>query len=157
MNIKKVVPQFELRYDEEAADHFVKVTEWLRATGMDAEYEIILPQPNQLLLDFDVPENEFYSTDRWTQFVTAATTLAETYGGANIEEKWTTSKSGNCHCIITVPGVTFTPFEAAAWQAAFGSDPKREALHIKSLVMGSKNPNLLIERKKAPLLLGDGQ
>lgn len=145
-----VVPVFELDYREEAKDHFVKVSEWLKNTGMDKDFEIVLPKPNQILLDYDMPKEKFDHGYAWEQFVTAIVTLREAYNliESEIDEKWTISKSGNTHCIITVPErIVFQPFEVAAWQAAFGSDPKREALHIKSLVMGSKNPNLLIERK----------
>jgi hypothetical protein len=149
----KFAPQFELRYEEEAKDHVVKVTEWLKATGMDAEWEIVVAKPNQLLLDYDIPFKKFYPV----AFETAMKTMEEAYNlsYSDIGIQWTESKSGNRHGIITFPDrVQFSPMEAAAWQAAAGSDPKREALHIKSVVLGSKNPNLLIERKKVQALLG---
>jgi hypothetical protein len=46
--------------------------------------------------------------------------------------------------------------ERIAWQAAFGSDPKREALHLLSVSRGELNPILLFMRKpeKQKLLTG---
>ena len=150
-------PEFEIRYDEEAKDHLIKVNAWLKATGMDAEWEALVAEPNQLFFDFDVP----FDTHFAGQMSTVEKTIQEVYGfkywGEEVTTQDTHSKSGNKHTILTFKTVQFAPMEAAAWQAAGGSDHKREALHIKSIIMGSKNPNILIERKmpEQKLLKGD--
>ena len=142
------MPEFDLRYGIEAKDHFVKVSEWLVSVGMDKEWEVVLPKPNQLFLDYDFPD-KMSATPR---LETVLKTIEETYNLSydNIQQTWTVSKSGNLHCVITLPdGIQMHPFQIAAWQAAAGSDHKRESLHVKSIAMGSKNPNLLVERKQA--------
>lgn len=154
-------PQFELSYEVEAKDHLVKVNDWLKATGMDAEWEVILPQSNQLFLDYDSSLGEYfpeknagdelpYLVNAPESYSSAMKTMEEAYNVAAYAMKFkiTVSKSRHQHCVVTFPEhIKFSPMEAAAWQAAAGSDPKREALHIKSILMGSKNPNLLIEKK----------
>ena len=49
------------------------------------------------------------------------------------------------------------PLAIRFWRAAFGSDPKREALHLLSVSRDELNPILLFMRKPAEQkLLGDG-
>jgi hypothetical protein len=43
-----------------------------------------------------------------------------------------------------------TVIERIAWQAAFGSDGKREALCLLSVANGVKNPIVLFQRKDRP-------
>lgn len=157
MPSKTLIPVFEMDYRDEASDHFEKVAEWLRNTGLINDWEILIPKPNQLLLDYDQPFNDQYPMlGVPDQFITAMTVIIEAYkiDFMDIKTEYTKSKSGNTHCIVTLPeNVQLEPMTCAAWQAAAGSDPKREALHMKSIIMGSKNPNLLIEQKKKVLLL----
>jgi hypothetical protein len=54
----------------------------------------------------------------------------------------TKSKGGGTHIVIGLP-VEIEDIERVAWQAAFGSDGKREALNILRVKRGIKNPILL--------------
>jgi hypothetical protein len=65
------------------------------------------------------------------------------------------SKSGNVHVVINLP-IPMHATKRVAWQAAFGSDPKREALHLLSIARREKNPILLYNRKKPQLMLTEG-
>ena len=56
------------------------------------------------------------------------------------------SKGGNTHCVLRFKQ-PLPVVERIAWQAAFGSDLKREALHLLSVKLGDKNPILLFMRK----------
>src|SRR6266849_3659421 len=106
------VPQFVLDYREEAKDHFVKITEWLKMTGLDAEWEIVLPKPNQLFLDFDTKADKWLEAVAPDRFYTAMLALQEAYGlyVGDIKESFSRSKSGNAHCIVTLPErIQFSP------------------------------------------------
>jgi len=151
-------PRCELDYRIEAKDHLVKVNDWLKQTGLDEKWKAITPEPNQLFIDYDISVGDYfddkvpgdelpYGVCLPEAYSSAYCTLAEAYPEAVIQQRFTMSKSGKQHLVVTVTGVEFNKFERIAWQTAFGSDPKREALHIKSTLMGSLNPNILIERK----------
>ena len=58
------------------------------------------------------------------------------------------SKGGNTHALVRLT-VPMDVYERIAWQAAFGSDPKREALHLLSVSRGELNPILLFVKKQA--------
>ena len=60
--------------------------------------------------------------------------------------KASVSKGGNTHVIVHLRSA-MDILERIAWQAAFGSDPKREALHLLSVSRGELNPILLFMRK----------
>lgn len=155
-------PEFELRYEEEAKDHLLKVNQWLNSMNMAQDWEAITAKPNQLFLDYDTPVGRYFKNAEPGDILphggdsgggkteTVWRTMEEAY---NIEAhaftfRWTVSKSGHYHCVVTLPDhVKLSPMEAAAWQAAAGSDHKREALHMKSVVLGSSNPNILIEKR----------
>jgi hypothetical protein len=75
------------------------------------------------------------------------------------------SKGGNTHVLVHL-NKDMPIIERVAWQAAFGSDPMREALHLLSISRNDLNPILLFMRKpeaqkllgepEAQKLLGDG-
>lgn len=65
--------------------------------------------------------------------------------GFNIKQ--TTSKSGNKHIYVRLEK-PITATERLVFQAALGSDPKREILSLARLKRGEPNPTLLFEVKK---------
>jgi len=66
------------------------------------------------------------------------------------------SKGGNTHVLVHLSR-DMSILERVAWQGAFGSDPKREALHLLSISRDELNPILLFMRKpEAQKLLGGG-
>ena len=133
-------------------DHATAAGAYLVAKGL-TNWEVVLPDDNMLMLDYDakvydgtLPE-VFYQT---LGIFEQAQDYPKTY--FVISE----SKGGNTHCVVhsekPMPIV-----ERIAWQAAFGSDLKREALHLLSVALGDKNPILLFMRKPEPQkLLRDG-
>lgn len=60
----------------------------------------------------------------------------------------TPSKSGNLHVTIHLLDTTMNVVERIAWQAAFGSDPKREMLGLLRVALGSSPyPVLFFEKE----------
>lgn len=123
------------------SDHKAYVDNYLVTSGEAAEWEVVLPKANQLLLDFDQPFP--FASDK---FAPVFSMLKERFKGAAVGETMYKSRSGNTHFIIELPE-SICDLERVAWQAAFGSDPKREAGHLLSLNRGDTNPILLIMRK----------
>jgi len=126
-------------------DHAKYAEQYLRDTGMDDKWRVVVADDNTLMLDYD---NRPYDGSLPDQFYVVLGIFDEVVGGDNYFEH-SASKGGNTHCVIH----TSTPLpivERIAWQAAFGSDPKREALHLLSVSRGELNPILLFMRKTEP-------
>lgn len=123
---------------EPGKDHQAFVQARLESEGLSNDFEIVLPKPNQLQLDYDSPRMP-------DQFDIALGILLEAYdGGADYHT--TISKSGNTHVTIDLP-VDIDDVTRVAWQAIFGSDYRREGLSLKAIKRGQLNTILLIERK----------
>ena len=119
-------------------DHAAVVRQRLQDAGEDKDWEVVLATDTTLLLDYDSPNVP-------EQFYTVLTVLDATMGrGCGF--KFYNSRSGNKHVIVTLPS-PLTVVERIAWQAAFGSDCKRESLHLLSIARGDTNLNLLVMRK----------
>lgn len=130
-------------------DHAVYARQWLVDNGYN-NFEVVIATDSQLFLDYD-------RTTLPPEFGTAMNILKQTL---NVEEdlpyELSTSKSGNLHVIVELP--YYMPIaRRIAWQAAFGSDPKREALHLLSLSKHELNPILLYNKKKPQKLLSEGE
>lgn len=126
-------------------DHKQYVENYLVGRGEAEQWEVVLPKSNQLQLDYDQPF-PFYPP----HFHDVMGMLKERFPTHLVPEAVTarvySSRSGNTHYVIDLPeGISDT--ERTAWQAVFGSDPKREAGHLLSLIRGDVNPMLLIMRK----------
>ena len=133
-------------------DHKTAAEAYLIAKGF-TEWEVVLPDEKMLMLDYDdqprgaapfLPEQFFETLEILEQLPGQGN---QTYYKASM------SKGGNTHVIVHLTH-PMPIVERIAWQAAFGSDHKREALHLLSVALGDKNPILLFMRKKAePKLL----
>ena len=127
-------------YSEEIkVDHAETVKERIREQGLEDQFEILLPKPNELQIDYDqhdIPDQFFEMLDVLKQ--TAAPNEI-------IEYAVRKSRSGNLHVSIFLP-YTLSSVERIAWQAIFGSDCKREALSLCGVALGHKNPTLLVEK-----------
>lgn len=144
------------------ADHYTEKTQvdhaswsrqWLADNGFSEQYEVIVAEDYQLMLDYDrttIPQQFDVTMSILRQAI-----LAEGITDAVSYEVYE-SKSGNIHVIITLP-YPMHAIERVAWQGAFGSDPKREALHLLSIARRESNPILLYQRKKPQLLLSTGE
>ena len=129
-------------------DHAQAAEEFLRQAHLDDKWQVIVADDKMLMLDYDGRPYEPYEGSLPEQFYVALGIFDSAVGSNNYSET-TPSKGGNTHCVIH----TEKPMpivERIAWQAAFGSDPKREALHLLSVSRGELNPILLFMRKPVP-------
>lgn len=102
----------------------------------DYGLKVVLPAENELQLDIDTPE-------QMAQYE-AQLPLLRNFMMVR-ETKRTKSFSGNDHIYLACPGLTFTPSERIALQAALGSDPKRELLSMARAKFSNKPATLFFE------------
>jgi len=133
-------------------DHALAAEEFLRQAHFDDRWQVIVADDRKLMLDYD---NRPYDGTLPEQFYTILGIFDQVVGSDNYFEH-AASKGGNTHVVINM-SVPLPIAERIAWQAAFGSDPKREALHLLSVSRNELNPILLFMRKpEEQKLLGDG-
>lgn len=120
-----------------SGDHAAHVTRQLEESGEAAEWEVVLDNETTLLLDYDSPVLP-------EQFHTILSIIQQVHNPCTYCAY--KSRSGNTHVIVKLPSA-MTQLERVAWQAAFGSDCKREALYLNRIVGGDTNINLLVMRK----------
>lgn len=129
-------------------DHAAWATEWLKRNNFP-DWEVVVAQENQLMIDYDtVGSNE----ELPEQFHTTMFILEQLYEPNTLRYARFASKGGNTHVIVTLPH-GLSAIRRVAWQAAFGSDHKREALCLLSIARNESNPVLLYMKKKPQLLL----
>lgn len=130
-------------------DHAEEVAEKLKLDGLDKDFEIVLPRPNQLMVDYDVhdmPERFQEALDMLTQAFCEI--------GARLLYRISRSRHGNLHVLIDLPR-DIGDIERVAWQSVFGSDFKRDGISLMSIARQIKNPVLFFERKgQQPIFLG---
>jgi len=126
-------------------DHALYAEKYLRDMRLDDTWQVVVADDKTLMLDYDqrpydgtLPEQFWIMLGIFDQVV-----------GSNNHFEHTASKGGNTHCVIHITS-PMPIVERIAWQAAFGSDPKREALHLLSVSRGELNPILLFMRKPEP-------
>lgn len=138
-------------YQVLGGDHVKHVQNQLDQLGLDSQYEIVLPQQNELFIDYDV-----YNVP--DQFWRSMEILHEAFCQDRdyIDYVFTRSMSGKLHAVVTIPTSSLmistgfgwlSDIQRVAWQAAFGSDPNRESLSLMSIQRNLLNPTLLIEKK----------
>lgn len=123
---------------EPGSDNAVEAKQALSEKGV-SNYEVVVAAPNQIMIDYDaltVPE----------RFNKVGDILRKRFPDKGIECRATRSKGGNVHMVVTLPE-PISDTERIAWQAAFGSDPIREALSLVSISRNVKNPVLLFMPK----------
>lgn len=124
-------------------DHSIYVQRALDESDEHREWEVVCATDRQLLLDYDQSNWDFiYQT-----FIDAKDILDQRFPEyGNVNWKTYRSRSNNYHVVVELPE-DMSVHERIAWQAAFGSDPKREALHLLSVKRGDINPIVLVMRK----------
>lgn len=122
-------------------DHALAAEEFLKQAHF-YDWQVVVADDNKLMLDYDqkpfdggLPEHLYDVLGILEQAVGCAVYM---YAAE--------SKGGNTHVVILLPR-PMPIVERIAWQAAFGSDPKREALHLLSVSRNELNPILLFMRK----------
>ena len=132
-------------------DHAQAGQLFLERNGFAKEWQVVVADEKMLMLDYD---QRPYDGTFPEQFYIVLGIFAYVVG-SNYFSSYE-SKGGNTHCVVHFES-PMPIAERIAWQAAFGSDPKREALHLLSVSRGELNPILLFMRKPAEQkLLGDG-
>lgn len=130
------------------SDNAVRAKEAL-ATKNAPGFEVVVADDMHLQIDYDantIPE-QFYRI--------GAVLEGDRFGGRPLTYHVTYSKSGNRHVTIDLPE-PMNVIERVAWQAAFGSDPLREALNLVAIKNEVKNPVLLFMPKGSDIALKSG-
>ena len=123
-------------------DHALYAEKYLRDTAMDDKWQVVVADDKVLMLDYD---NRPYDRTLPEQFYIILGIFDQVVGSDNYFEH-SASKGGNTHVVIHISN-PLPIVERIAWQAAFGSDPKREALHLLSVSRDELNPILLFMHK----------
>ena len=129
-------------------DHAAYVQAQLERDGEDKDWEVVIAGDYMLMLDFDQP-------DLPPGFLPNLEILEQAVR-QTVQFTTTNSRSGNKHVIVHLP-FAMPIFERIAWQAALGSDPKREALHLLAVLRDEKHPIVLVMPKVKNLLSGDSR
>jgi hypothetical protein len=126
-------------------DHVLAAQKYLEDKGFADQWQVVVADDKRLMLDYDdmiydshtcLPDH-FYNM---LAILEETTKFHQTYFAV------TESKGGRTHVIIHLNDPMLVT-ERIAWQAALGSDPRREALHLLSISRGELNPILLFMRK----------
>ena len=136
--VQKSETSQEYAVNSGVSDHAKHVRTVLFNDAEADSWEVVLADNTMLLLDYDTP----YIPN---QFLRTLAILNEAMG---LEQNWKAykSRSGNTHVIVKLS--QYLPVDQRiAWQAAFGSDLKREALHLLSNKRGDRNTMMLVMRK----------
>ena len=132
-------------------DHEQGAQKWLEDHGFADDWEVVVADDKMLMLDYD---DRPYDGTLPEQFYVTLGIFGEMVGHDNYFQH-TPSKGGNTHAVLHM-NTPMPIVERIAWQAAFGSDPKREALHLLSVSRSELNPILLFMRKaEEQKLLGE--
>jgi hypothetical protein len=129
-------------------DHAQAAEEFLRQAHFDDKWMVVVADDKVLMLDYDQRVYDV-SDDTFPEQFYVTLGVLEQVMGMPVYFAVTPSKGGNTHVTVNLT-VPLPIVERIAWQAAFGSDPKREALHLLSVSRGELNPILLFMRKPEP-------
>jgi hypothetical protein len=135
-------------------DHAQAAQKYLDDKGFSNKWQVVLADDKTLMLDYD---NWVFDGALPGQFYDTLGILEQTLGYIPQQFEVSESKGGNTHALIHL-SIPMSITQRIAWQAAFGSDPKREALHLLSVSLNELNPILLFMKKPEPQkLLGTGE
>jgi hypothetical protein len=132
-----------------ANDHALYAQRTLEEGGFADEWQVVVAHDRLLMLDYDnrASTRRRIDFDVPSQFYDVLGILNATLG-EEARYEVSRSKGGNIHVLVRL-NRDMPILERVAWQAAFGSDPKREALHLLSISRDELNPILLFMRKPA--------
>lgn len=123
--------------------HLMLMEEGLKGNDWaEKGWEAVPAADNQLQIDYDsevIPK---------ARFDFALSILDQIYPGKWQLTQFRSRSNMNWHVLVTVPE-PLSIFERLAWHGVFGSDYKRDALIIKGVHDGVKNPMLLIMNRNA--------
>jgi hypothetical protein len=99
---------------------------------------VIFPEPNELFIDIDTDDDYALYADQYK-------ILIRDIGVVDNRESISRNGLPGRHVTITLP-FEVSDVERIAWQAALGSDPKRELLSMVRYQRGVKHPTLFVEK-----------
>jgi hypothetical protein len=138
-------------------DHALYAQRTLEERGFADTWQVVVAHDRMLMLDYD--EHTYYENLVHPAPAQFYDTLSILEAALDYQVRYvevSASKGGNTHVLVHL-NRDMSILERVAWQAAFGSDPKREALHLLSISRDELNPILLFMRKpEAQKLLGGG-
>jgi hypothetical protein len=140
-----------------AADHESFCQKKLKEAGLDGEYKVEVATDHTIQLDFDIPFEQMLPKQFFDALEIFARMLDKDQFGNPLPEPKTAmwrhlkSRSGRSHVIIDLSW-DMPQAERIAWQAAMGSDFKREALSLAYAAQGQHAPVLLYSRKEEAAL-----
>lgn len=109
-------------------DHAEFAEKVLRDKGFADNWEVVVAEDNELQIDYDdLPFR--WNVDLPEQFFRVLEILKQALNVQELVYRAYASKGGNTHVVVKLPH-SLPIMDRVAWQAAFGSDPVREALHI---------------------------
>jgi hypothetical protein len=136
-----------------AADHESFCQKKLKDAGLDGEYKVEVASDRTIQLDFDIPFEQMLPKQFFDALEIFSRMLDKDQFGNTLPEPKTAmwrhlkSRSGRSHVIIDLSW-DMPQAERIAWQAAMGSDFKREALSLAYAAQGQHAPVLLYSRKE---------
>lgn len=135
-----VYDPFELLKIQFPDQQYTLNDQWVEDKASSLGLFVVRPDAFTLLLDFDSPE-------QWSKFLGD---LLPTFIQFEEVERvhWTESANGNKHVYIRMKNALGI-VERIAFQAALGSDPKRELLGLIGERNGKENATVLFEKEEA--------
>lgn len=116
------------------------------AKAAELGLDVYRPAPNEVLLDWDDPENDEHAYDKNLALLNEA--MPNVDGAFLVETKRTTSKSGGTHVYLRCER-DLSDLERTLLQAILGSDRTRETLGFIRIILGStRPPGVLFEVRK---------
>jgi len=131
-------------------DHETHCTMLLRETGLEKTFFVDVATSRTIQIDLDIP----FDLNMTTQFYETLDIFRRMLvNGKAASYRHLRSKGGRTHIVIALSW-DMPQSERIAWQAAFGSDFKREALSLAYAALGQKSPVLLYSSKEevAPVI-----
>jgi hypothetical protein len=124
-------------------DHQAFCEKKLREAGLDNDWKVEVATDRTIQLDFDIPYEQMLPL----QFFEALDIFSRMLNnGKTASWRHLRSRHDRSHVIIDL-NWDMPQSERIAWQAAMGSDFKREALSLAYSAMGQRAPVLLYSRK----------
>lgn len=102
-------------------------------------FKVVIPETYELFIDID---NE----DDYALYLSQAKIFFREIQGATSEEHESRNGLPGRHITITLP-FNIPDNSRIAWQAALGSDPRRELLSLIRLNRGDLHPTLFVEKQ----------
>ena len=134
-----------------AVDHESFCAKKLIDMGLDKEWKVEVATDRTIQLDFDIPFDGPLP-QQFSEALEIFSRMLELRVGKTASWRKLKSRSGRTHVVISISW-DMPQAERIAWQAAFGSDFRREALSLAYAALGQTAPVLLYSLKEEASLV----